>query len=86
MDQKRAQAAKLQAAKSGALKPGGLMSSAPARRSPLVAPMAQQRAGHDAGPTPQGLVRLIGCHDPAKRILLAMSADSRPPLGKSVIE
>ncbi|NPU14668.1 hypothetical protein HL667_05735 [Bradyrhizobium sp. 83012] len=55
------------------------------KRSP-TAPMAQQRAENDAGSTPQGLLRLVGCHDPAKRKLPGKPAGNRPLLGKSLIE
>jgi len=48
--------------------------------------MAQQRPETCAGSTPQGLVRLIGCHDPAKRKLPGKPADSRSSPSKSLIE
>jgi hypothetical protein len=48
-------------------------------------PMAQQRSENHAGSTLQGLVRLIGCHDPAKRKLPG-KADSRSSLSKSLTE
>ncbi|WP_315720391.1 MULTISPECIES: hypothetical protein [unclassified Bradyrhizobium] len=56
------------------------------KRSPTAVPMAQQRAENNAGSTPQGLLRLIGCHDPAKRKLPGKPAGNRPLLGKSLIE
>jgi hypothetical protein len=62
-----------------------LTPEAPQRR-PLTAPMAQQRAGSNAGSTPQGLLRLIGCHDPAKRKLPGKPAGSRPLIDRSLIE
>ncbi|WP_377812165.1 hypothetical protein [Bradyrhizobium oligotrophicum] len=48
--------------------------------------MAQQRTENCAISTPQSLVRLIGCHDPAKRKLPGKPAESRSSLGKSFIE
>ncbi|WP_315755704.1 MULTISPECIES: hypothetical protein [unclassified Bradyrhizobium] len=48
--------------------------------------MAQQRTESYAGSTPQSLVRLIGCHDPAKHKLPGKAFGSRSSLGKSLIE
>ncbi|WP_315741116.1 MULTISPECIES: hypothetical protein [unclassified Bradyrhizobium] len=56
------------------------------RRSSLAAPMAQQRTESYAGSTPQSLVRLIGCHDPAKHKLPGKAFGSRSSLGRSLIE
>jgi hypothetical protein len=61
-------------------------SKAQRRTTPLAAPMAQQRAENCASSTQQGLVRLIGCHDPAKRHLPGKPADSRSAARKSLIE
>lgn len=56
------------------------------RRSSPATPMAQQRTEGYAGSTPQSLVRLIGCHDPAKHKLPSEAFGSRSSLGRSLIE
>ncbi len=55
------------------------------RRSSLATPMAQQRTESYAASAPQSLVRLIGCHDPAKQQPPSQAFGSRS-LGTSLIE
>ncbi|CCD98675.1 conserved hypothetical protein [Bradyrhizobium sp. STM 3809] len=47
------------------------------RRGTVSAPMAQQRGESGAGSIPQMLIQLIGCHDPAKRLLPGKASASR---------
>nr|WP_244423046.1 hypothetical protein [Bradyrhizobium sp. ORS 278] len=48
--------------------------------------MAQQRGESGAGPTPQMLVQLIGCHDPAKRLLPGKALPSRSTINEVFTE
>ncbi|CCD92817.1 conserved hypothetical protein [Bradyrhizobium sp. ORS 375] len=56
------------------------------RREPVPGPMAQQRCNGVTGSTQQMLVKLIGCHDPAKRMLPGRTAGGRSAVDQMFTE